>query len=78
MKKLEIQDEWKRLIYESTQDKLNIKGVYPSNIVRNRELLLLGQVELGKIGYGKNIKFHTEMYQRIMKHYFQQKKCLKI
>ena len=51
MKKLEIQDEWKRLIYESTQDKLNIKGVYPSNIVRNRELLLLGQVELGKIEY---------------------------
>jgi len=78
VKKLEIQDEWKRLIYESTQDKLNIKGVYPSNIVRNRELLLLGQVELGKIGYGKSTKFHTEIYQSIMKHYFQQKKCLKI
>ena len=78
MKKQKIRDEWKRLIYESTQNKPNIKGVYPSNIVRNRELLLLGPVELGKSGYGKNIKFHTEMYQRIMKHYFQQKKCLKI
>ena len=78
MKKQEIQGEWKRLIYESTQNKPNIKGVYPRNIVRNRELLLLGQVELGKIKYGKNIKFHTEIYRRIMKHYFQQKKCLKI
>lgn len=78
MKKLEIQNEWKRLIYESTQNKPNIKGVYPNNIMRNREFLLLGQVELGKIESGKSIKFHTEMYQRIMKHYFQQKKCLKI
>ena len=78
MKKQEIQDEWKRLIYESTQNKPNIKGVYPHNIVRNRELLLLGQVELGKIEAGKNINFHTEIYQTIMKHYFQQKKCLKI
>ena len=78
MKKQKIRDEWKRLIYESTQNKPNIKGVYPSNIVRNRELLLLGQVELGKIEYGKNIKFHTEINQIVMKQYFQQKKCLKI
>ena len=78
MKKQKIRDEWKRLIYESTQNKPNIKGVYPSNIVRNRELLLFGQVELGKIEYGKSIKFHTEIYKTIMKHYFQQKKCLKI
>lgn len=78
MKKQEIQDEWKRLICEGTQNKPNIKGVYPSNIVRNRELLLFGQVELGKIEAGKNINLHTEIYQTIMKHYFQQKKCLKI
>jgi len=78
MKKQEIQNEWKRLIYENTQNKPNIKGVYPRNVVRNRELLLLGQVELGKIEYGKNTKFHTKIYQRIMKHYFQQKKCLEI
>lgn len=78
MKKQESQDEWKKLIYESTQNKPNIKGDYPSNIVRNRELLLLGQVELGKIESGNNIKFHTEIYKTIMKHYFQQKKCLKI
>ena len=78
MKKLEIQDEWKRLIYESTKNKPNIKGVYPPNIVRNSELLILGQAELGKIEAGKNINFHTEIYQTIMKHYFQQKKCLKI
>ena len=78
MKKQEIQNEWKRLIYESTQNKPNIKGVYPRNVVRNRELLLLGQVELGKIEYGKNIKFHTEIYQIVMKQYFQQKKCLEI
>lgn len=71
MKKQEIQDEWKRLIYESTQNKLKIKGVYPRNVVRNRELLLLGQIELGKIEHGKNIKFHTEIYQSIMKHYFK-------
>ena len=73
MKKQEIQDEWKRLIYEGTQNKPNIKRVYPRNIVRNRELLLLGQVELGKIEVGKDIKFHTEIYQNIMKYYFQQK-----
>ena len=78
MKKQEMRDEWKRLVHESTQNKPNIKGIYHCNVVRNRELLLLGQVELGKIEHGKNIKFHTEMYQRIMKHYFQQKKCLKI
>ncbi|MBI2652066.1 hypothetical protein HYX00_01255 [Candidatus Woesearchaeota archaeon] len=78
MKKQEIQDEWERLIYESTQNKPNITGIYPRNIVRNRELLLLGQVELGKIEYGKNIRSHTEIYQSVMKRYFQQKKCLKI
>lgn len=78
MKKQEIQDEWKRLIYESTQNKPNIEGVYPSSIVRNRELLLFGQVELGKIEAGKATQFHTELYKTIMKHYFQQKKCLKI
>ena len=78
MKKQEMRDEWKRLVHESTQNKPTIKGVYPRDIVRNRELLLLVQVELGKIEYGNNMKFHTEIYQTIMKHYFQQKKCLKI
>ena len=78
MKKQTIQKEWKKIIYESTKNKPNIKGTYSPNIVRNRELLLLGQVELGKIESGKNVKFHTEMYQTIMKHYFQQKQCLKI
>ena len=78
MKKQEIQDEWKRLIYESTQNKPNVEGCYPPNIVRNRELLILAQCELGKIESGKNINFHTKIYQTIMKHYFQQKKCLKI
>ena len=78
MKKQAIQKEWKKIIYENTKNKPDIKGTYPPNIVRNRELLLLGQVELGKIESGKNVKFHTEMYQTIMKHYFQQKQCLKI
>jgi len=78
MKKQEIQNEWRILISESTQNKPDIKGVYPSSIVRNRELLLFGQVELGKIEAGKNVKFHTKVYETIMKHYFQQKKCLKI
>jgi len=73
MKKQEIQDEWKRLIYESTKNKPNIKGVYPPNIVRNSELLILGQAELGKIEAGKNINFHTEIYQTIMKHYSNRK-----
>ena len=77
VKKQKIRDEWKRLVHESTQNKPTIKGVYPRDIVRNRELLLLGQVELGKIEYGKDIKFHTEIYQSVMKRYFQQKKCLK-
>ena len=78
MKKQEIENEWERLIFESTQNKPNIEGVYPFSIVKNRELLLFGQVELGKIEAEKNIKFHTEIYQTIIKHYFQQKKCLRI
>lgn len=78
MKKQEIQNEWERLTYEIAKNKPNIEGVYPSNVVRNRELLLLGQVELGKIETGDDMQFHTELYKTIMKHYFQQKKCLKI
>ena len=78
MKKQEIQKEWKKLISESTQNKPNIEGVYPPNIVRNRELLLLAQLELGKIEVGKNIKFHTEIYKIIMNHYFSTKECLGI
>ena len=73
MKKQEIQDEWKRLINEITQNKPNIKGVYPSNIAENRELLLLGQVELGRIECGSDINFHKKIYQLIMKQYYQQK-----
>lgn len=75
MKKQAIRNEWRKLISEITQNKPNIKGVYPSSIIRNRELLLFAQVELAKIETGKNIKFHTEAYQTIMKHYFKQK-CL--
>ncbi len=75
MKKETIRNEWEKIISESIKNKPNLKGVYPSNIVRNRELLLFGQVELAKIETGKNIKFHTEIYQIIMKHYFKQK-CL--
>ena len=78
MKKQEIKNEWKKLIFESTQNKPNIEGVYPSNIVRNRELLLFGQVELGKIEAGINVKLNVEIYQIVMKHYFQQKQCLEI
>ena len=73
MKKQEIQKEWNKLILESTQNKPNIEGIYPPSIVRNRELLLLAQLELGKIEAGKNIKFHTEIYKIIMNHYFQQR-----
>jgi len=73
MKQQEIQKEWKKLISENIQNKPNIEGVYPLGIVRNRELLLLAQQELGKIEVGKNIKFHTEIYRIIMKHYFRQK-----
>lgn len=73
MKKQEIQKEWDKLISESTQNKPNIEGVYPLSIVRNRELLLVAQVELGKIESGESVKFHTEIYQSIMKHYLQQK-----
>lgn len=78
MKKQEIKNVWERLIFEITQNKPNIGGVYPSSIVRNRELLLFGQVELEKIEAEKDIKFHTELYKTIMKHYFQRRKCLKI
>ena len=78
MKKQEIKNEWKKLILENTQNKPNIKGIYPSNIIRNRELLSYAQVELGKIEAGEDIKFHTEIYRTIMKHYLQQKKCLTI
>ena len=78
MKKQVIQNEWKKIICESTKNKPNIKGAYQPNIVRNRELLLLGQLLLGKIEAGINVKLHVEIYQTVMKHYFQQKLCLKI
>lgn len=76
IKKQAIQNEWRKIIFESTKNKPNIKGAYPPDVVRNRELLLLGQAELAKIESGKNIKFHTEMYRTIMKHYFQQKNLM--
>ncbi len=74
MKKQAIQSEWRMLIFESTQNKPNIEGIYPKSIVRNRELLLLGQIELGKIEVGIDTEFHTKIYKTLMKHYFQQKK----
>ena len=78
MKKQAIQKEWKKIIYENTKNKPDIKGTYPPNIARNRELLLLRQVLLGQIEAGINVKFHVEIYQTVIKHYFQQKQCLKI
>lgn len=72
MKKEEIKNEWKKLTSEITQNKPNIEGGYPFDVVRNRELLLLGQVELGKIEAGKSVKFHTKIYKTIMRYYFQQ------
>lgn len=78
MKKQAIKNEWRELTSEITQNKPDIEGSYPFNILRNRELLLLGQVELGKIEVGENIAFHTKIYKTIMKYYFQQKKCMKV
>ena len=78
MQKQEIQKEWKKLILESTQNKPNIKGAYPPSVVRNRELLLLGQCLLGDIQAGINVEANVKIYHIIMKHYFQQKKCLKV
>ncbi|MEK6984747.1 MAG: hypothetical protein AABX33_09315 [Nanoarchaeota archaeon] len=78
MKKHAMENEWERLIFESTKNKPHIQGVYPDAIVENRELLLLAQCEFGKIEVGIDTKFHTKIYKLIMKHYFQQKKCLEI
>ena len=78
MKKQKIQNEWKKIIFESIKNKPNLKWIYPKSIIRNRELLLLGQTELGKIEIGMNTKFHTKIYKTIMKYYFQQKKRLKV
>ena len=68
MTKKQLQKEWQKLIHE-IQKKLEIDAPYSSNIVRTRELLLLSQVELAKVETGENKKFHTEIYQNIMKYY---------
>ncbi|OGJ15871.1 hypothetical protein A3K73_01760 [Candidatus Pacearchaeota archaeon RBG_13_36_9] len=73
MGKQTIQNQWGILISETLRNKPNVKGAYPSNIVKNRELLLLGQVELARIESGNNQKFHARIYRSIMDRYFQQK-----
>jgi len=78
MKKQNLGEEWKKVTSEILENKPSLKGVYPDAIIENRELLLLGQVELEGIESENNISFHSEIYKIIMKYYFKQKKCLKI
>ena len=73
-----MRKEWKKVISESVKNKPSLKGVYPNAIVKNRELLLFGQVELARVESGKNTSFHSEIYKIVMNHYSKQKKCLKI
>lgn len=69
MTKQQIQKEREKLSFEVIHNKPKIDGLYPLNIIKTRELLLIAETELAKIGTGKNKKFHTEIYQKIMGFY---------
>ena len=77
MTKQQIQKEWKKLTLE-INDKPNINGYYPSDVIRMRELLLFAQVELARIEDAEDKDFHVGLYQTTMRRYFRWKKCLKI
>lgn len=77
MTQKQLQKEWRKISFETVENKPNFNGRYPSNIVRIRELLLLAQIELAKIETEKDNTFHIKIYQNIM-NYYQSKKVIEI
>ena len=61
MTQKQLQKEWQKVSFETLKNKPSLNGCYPSNIVRIREVLLLAQIELAKIGT-KKIKDFTLNY----------------
>lgn len=77
MKKQWLKREWDKLKYEIHNNKPKCDGPYPDEIIKTREWLLYAQVELGNIEADQNAKFHKELYNIIMKHYFDSLQCQK-
>jgi len=77
MEKIKLQKKWKEIIHESITTP-KCKAPYPPEVVQTRELLLYAQVLLGKISVGEELDFHEELFEKIMKEYYKQKKRLKL
>lgn len=77
MKKEWLEKEWRKLYYEIHHNKPKCEGPYPDEIIKAREWLIYAQVELGYIELNQNSGFHQELYNRIMKHYFDSLQCQK-
>ena len=77
MKKEWLKGEWRKLYYEIHNNKPKCEGLYPDEIVKIREWLLYAQVELGYVEANQNAEFHQELYNRIMKYYFDLLQCQK-
>jgi len=74
--KKEVEQEYKRLIFELLENKPKINGPYPPEIVKKREFLLFAEVHLANILDAKRRKdkwdedFETEMYNKVIGIYY--------
>lgn len=76
MTKEQIEKEFKKIDFELRENKPNVIGVFPDEIVKRRELLLLAQVALNNIIGAKQAKnrkeeeFYEDIYQKIIGYYY--------
>jgi len=76
MNKNQIEQEWGKLKFELFENKPQIDGPYPPDVVKRRGFLIYAQVHLNNIldAKMKNDKwdedFETEMYHRVMDLYY--------
>ncbi len=72
----QIKKEFKRIDYELIENRPNVPGPYPDEIVKKRQLLLLAQATLNNIIGAKQAKnrkeeeFYEEIYQKITDYYY--------
>lgn len=76
MNKKQIEQEWKKLTFETIYNKPKLNSPYPSDIVKRREYLLFAEVYLGKTLEDRSRKdryykqFETEIYNKTMETYY--------
>jgi len=76
MTKEQIEKEFKKIDFELRENKPNVIGAFPDEIVKRRELLLLAQVALNNIIGAKQAKnrkeeeFYEDIYQKIIGYYY--------